>query len=84
MALVIGYITHKCNATKQLKKTYSHYEYMATLHEHLINQTAREFTTSTAKETGSLIQRGRIIDGDDHDLVQSADTRVNSGVERGR
>ncbi|KAG6953990.1 hypothetical protein JG687_00012068 [Phytophthora cactorum] len=84
MALVNGYITHKCKATKQLKKAYSHYEYMATLHEPLISQTAREFTTSIARETGSLIQRGRIIAGDDHDVVQSKDTRVNIGVERAR
>ncbi|KAG4231304.1 hypothetical protein PC116_g20417, partial [Phytophthora cactorum] len=50
MALVNGYITHKCNAEKLQKKPHSHYEYTVLLHEFVIRQTDRRFTRTTARE----------------------------------
>ncbi|ETN11986.1 hypothetical protein PPTG_09641 [Phytophthora nicotianae INRA-310] len=82
MTLVNGYITHKCNAGKQSKKPYSHYQYMTILHEHLIRETPNSFTRTTASEAAPAVANRSIVVTHDHPLVQSVDTRVNGGVER--
>ncbi|KAJ8540743.1 hypothetical protein ON010_g12484 [Phytophthora cinnamomi] len=84
MALVNGYIIHKCNAEMLQKKPHNHYQYMIILHEHLIRQASKDFTRTTAREAAPSIASRPISVTHDHMLVQSADTRVNSGVERVR
>eukprot|EP00644_Phytophthora_capsici_P017842 jgi/Phyca11/130960/e_gw1.100.147.1 len=61
----------------------SHYAFLTTLHRQLIQETEASFTESRAAAgpTASLRENQVAVHGD-HSLVQTADTRLNNGVQR--
>ncbi|KAG3243500.1 hypothetical protein PI124_g11686 [Phytophthora idaei] len=83
MAVVNAYIVHSHMWEERRKKKLSHNVFLARLHKQLIRQTETAFTQTTGASPAITVvpEQGVPVHGG-YALVQTADTRVNNGVQR--
>lgn len=85
MALVNAFIIHKDGQKKKSKKMMPHYDFLSTLHTHLINENEPNYTSSAApQDTKRGVLNAPVQVADGHEGMPRDETRVNTGVERTR